>query len=61
VDCVYLGQDRRKWRTVADAVMKLLVLKKAGFLCFGTACSFSRRTQLHGVREIVVKWSTVTC
>jgi hypothetical protein len=55
VDCVYLGQDRGKWRAVANTVMNLLVLKKAGFLCFGMTRSFSRRTQLHGVREIVVK------
>lgn len=61
MDCVYLGQDMEKWRAVANTVMNLLVLKKAGFLCFGTARCFSRTSQLHGVREIVVKYRTVTC
>ena len=40
MDCVCLGQDSGKWRAVVNTVMKLLVLRKARFLCFGTARSF---------------------
>ena len=30
MDCVYLGQDREKWRAVANTRMNFLVLKRRG-------------------------------
>ena len=50
MDWIDLAQDRDRWRTVVNAVMKLRIPENAGnFLASLGTVSFSRRTLLLGV------------
>ena len=52
MDWIGLAQDRDRWRTLASAVMNLLVPGNVGnFLTSCKPVSFSRRTLHHGVSK----------
>jgi hypothetical protein len=48
MDWIVLAQDRDQWRALVNTIMNLWVPHNVGKL-FRATCSFSRRTQLHGV------------
>jgi hypothetical protein len=52
MDWTELAQDRYRWQALVNVVMNLQVPYNVGnFLTNWKLVSFSRRTQLHGVRK----------